>query len=272
MLHCGESWRLSRGLHLPEAPGWALVGGSAVHTATEWFDTGSGQNFEIDPKVLFKEAFDEGIEKEIEKAPEDFEDTSTWKASGRASGRYPNKEDEGWWRDHGPEFVGNWINWRRNSPLEIWRDDDGKLAVELEGTIEIAGLPVKLFIDRVMTGPSGPVIVDIKSGANIPKDGMQLAIYSHAIKAVYDLDVPYGQFWDARHGVSTASYSMCDWPMERLDYIFGGVRKMQEEGIFIPHVTNMCSACGVRRFCKAYGGERAGEVEQPWEQQRTITS
>ena len=68
---------------------------------------------------------------------------------------------------NGPTFVANWINWRRNSPLEIWRDDDGKLAVELEATVQIADLPVKVFIDRVMTGPTGLVIVDLKSGGRI---------------------------------------------------------------------------------------------------------
>jgi len=103
--------------------------------------------------------------------------------------------------------------------LEIWRDDDGKLAVELEATVEIAGLPVKVFIDRVMTGPPGLVIVDLKSGANMPKDGMQLAIYAHAIKAVYGLDVQWGQFWSARDGASSVSYSVSEWPMERLAYI-----------------------------------------------------
>jgi putative RecB family exonuclease len=267
MLNCGEQWRLSRGLHLPEAPGWALVGGSAVHTATEWYDIGVGDVDAqgLDPKVLFKSAFDEGIAKEIEKAPEDFKDKTTWKASGRKSVRYPNKEDEGWWREHGPGFVGNWINWRRNSVMDIWRDDDGKLAVELELSVEIAGFPVKLYIDRVMTGPSGLTILDIKSGANMPKDGMQLGIYARAVKECLGLDAPYGQFWDARNGVSSVSYTMCEWPSERLDYIFGGVRKIMEAGIFIAHPSNMCPSCGVRRFCKTFGGEKAGEVEQMWE-------
>ena len=260
MLHCGEQWRLSRGLHLPESPAWALVGGSAVHKASEFIDWDQ----ETDPTQAFNNAFDDCITAEIDKAPDEFKDPNGWRASGRASKAWPNKEDETWWRANGPLFVGNWINWRRNSPLEIWRDDDGKLAVELEATVEIAGLPVKVFIDRVMTGPPGLVIVDLKSGANMPKDGMQLAIYAHAIKAVYGLDVQWGQFWSARDGASSVSYSVSEWPMERLAYIFGSVRKMQEQGIFIPHVTNMCVSCGVRRYCKAFGGELAHEVLQLW--------
>jgi len=56
-----------------------------------------------------------------------------------------------------------------------------------------------------------------------------------------------------------------EWPKERLDYIFGSVRKMQELQLFVPHVTNMCISCGVRRYCKAFGGELAHEVPQMYE-------
>lgn len=271
MLHCGHQWYLSRGLHLPEAPAWALVGGSAVHKATEWYDqpeTYGAQarvpTDEDDPRVLFGTAFDEAMAEQIKRAPEEYFDPSTWKASGRASKQYPDKENEKWWRANGPTFVGNWINWRQNSNLDFWRNDKGEAAIELEAEVEIAGLPVKLFIDRVMTGPFGPIIIDLKSGSNIPKDGLQLGIYALAMKVALGIEVKYGQYWDARHGMATPAFDLTLYPQERLDYVFGGVRRMQEQGIFIPHVTAMCSACGVRRFCKAYGGERAGEVEQPW--------
>ena len=259
MLHCGEQWRLSRGLHLPENPAWALVGGSAVHKASEFIDWDQ----ETDPTQAFINAFDDCIMAEIEKAPVEFKNPDGWRASGRASKAWPNKEDESWWRANGPLFVGNWINWRRNSPLEIWRDDDGKLAVELEATVEIAGMPVKVFIDRVMTGPSGLVVVDLKSGRP-PKDGMQLAIYAHALNQVYGMDVQWGQYWMAREGASTVSYPTSEWPMERLAYVFGSVRKMQEQNIFIPNLSPMCVSCGVRRYCKAFGGELADTVPQLW--------
>jgi CRISPR/Cas system-associated exonuclease Cas4 (RecB family) len=259
MLRCGEAWRLERGLHLPEDPAWALVGGSAVHKASEFIDFEQ----ETDPTQAFVNAFDDCITAEIDKAPEEFRDPNGWRASGRPSKAWPNKEDESWWRANGPLFVGNWVNWRRNSPLEIWRDDDGKLAIELEATVEIAGMPVKVFIDRVMTGAAGLVVVDLKSGGP-PKDGMQLAIYAHALNQVYGMDVRFGQYWMARDGATSASYPVSEWPMERLAYVFSGVRKMQEQNIFIPNRTNMCVSCGVRRYCLAFGGELAHEVPQLW--------
>lgn len=38
LTHCGKAYQLSRVLKLPEAPGLARIGGSAVHAATEWLD------------------------------------------------------------------------------------------------------------------------------------------------------------------------------------------------------------------------------------------
>jgi len=82
-----------------------------------------------------------------------------------------------------------------------------------------------------MTGAAGLVVVDLKSGGP-PKDGMQLAIYAHALNQVYGMDVRFGQYWMARDGATSASYPVSEWPMERLAYIFKGVRTMQGVGHF----------------------------------------
>jgi putative RecB family exonuclease len=37
-LSCGEKYRLSRIVKVPEQPAWYLIGGSAVHEATEAYD------------------------------------------------------------------------------------------------------------------------------------------------------------------------------------------------------------------------------------------
>lgn len=38
LLTCGEQYRLTRLLHVPERPMWAGIGGSAVHRMTEDLD------------------------------------------------------------------------------------------------------------------------------------------------------------------------------------------------------------------------------------------
>lgn len=37
-LSCGKQWQLARVAKVPETPAWYLVGGSAVHAATETYD------------------------------------------------------------------------------------------------------------------------------------------------------------------------------------------------------------------------------------------
>src|SRR5438874_2553091 len=37
-LSCGEQYRLEKVVRVPQVPGWALVGGSALHLATEYYD------------------------------------------------------------------------------------------------------------------------------------------------------------------------------------------------------------------------------------------
>lgn len=38
LLSCGEKYRLTKIVQVPEQPAWYLIGGSAVHAATEAYD------------------------------------------------------------------------------------------------------------------------------------------------------------------------------------------------------------------------------------------
>lgn len=265
MKKCGEKYRLTRLLKIPEPPGWANVGGTAVHETTEVFDREG--NLNPSPEQVRRE-FEEHFAKEIESQVSRFEGAFTpsdFHRAGRASKQWPNKEDDAWWLHHGPTFVHNWLNFRRTSPYTLISIDD-TLAVELHATVELGGLPVELYIDRVLEHASfGLIIVDLKSGANMPKDPMQLAIYAEGLHQTYGLRPRWGQYFDCRKGVSSQSYDLDQWPKSRLDFEFGQVRKMQTEGIFLPNPSNLCSSCGVREFCLTMNGSRAHEIEQLWQ-------
>ena len=261
MLKCGEQWRLQRGLKLPQKPAWALVGGSAVHAATEELD-----KLDLRPdnyRDIFNAHFDVCIQEELDRYGGEWT-TADFRASGRASTAWPNKEDEKWWRANGPTFVGNWMIYRDRTGKDFYRDEAGEPAIELEATVQLGGLPVKVIIDRLFTGPYGMVLVDIKSGAQMPKDSMQLGIYAEALDQTYGYKVKYGQFFDARKGVTSATYDLSAWTKPRLDYVFASVRKIQTEQIFLPNPSNMCSACPVRDYCLTMGGSLAHTVPQPW--------
>src|SRR3989442_12932550 len=60
-IRCGKAFELKK-LGVEEVPSWWLLGGSAVHTATEWLGKGEWGDA---PEVAFYKAFqDEGVKAE----------------------------------------------------------------------------------------------------------------------------------------------------------------------------------------------------------------
>jgi CRISPR/Cas system-associated exonuclease Cas4 (RecB family) len=121
-----------------------------------------------------------------------------------------------------------------------------------------------VVIDRLFTGPFGLVLLDIKSGSQMPKDDLQLAVYRLALQESHGFKVMWGMYFDARKAQTSASYNLTKWPKERVDYIFRSVRTMQEQGIFLANPSNLCSACGVREYCATMGGSLAHTVPPAW--------
>jgi hypothetical protein len=156
------------------------------------------------------------------------------------------------------------VNWRSQTPLTIYAHND-EPAIELEIEMELADTPLKVVIDRLMVGSYGVVVVDIKSGAFTPKSERQLAVYAEALRQDMGIHPRWGQYFDARKGCTSVAYDLSGWTKARLDFEFGGVRKIQELGLYIANPNNMCGSCGVRDYCLTMGGSRAHEVPQPWD-------
>jgi hypothetical protein len=264
MKKCGEQYRLTRLLKIPEAPGWYNVGGTAVHETTEHFDLLGELNPSADAvREKFTEIFAQETQSQVDRYDGHFT-PAEFKRSGRPSKRWPNKEDDAWWLENGPLFVHNWLNYRRTSPHTIALIED-QPAIELHATVELGGFPVELYIDRVMETPFGLVIIDLKSGANMPKDDMQLAVYAEGLLQQFGTRPRWGQFFDCRKAVTSAAYDLDLWPKARLDYEFASIRKIQEDGIFLPNPSNLCSSCGVKDYCLSQKGALAHTIPQPWE-------
>ena len=72
----------------------------------------------------------------------------------------------------------------------------------------------------------------------------------------------------ARTGATTTPEDLDRWSGEFFDYAHGSVteRKARKD-LYLPQVSNLCASCGVRDFCRYVGGEKAGEVPAPWEEE-----
>lgn len=253
---CGEQYRLERVVKAPSRPGWALPGGSAVHSATQvWDESLLGGTLLDNYKELFEEAFDREIADSVERSGFPKEE---FRASGRKSKEWPDKETEDWWRQHGPTFVASWAAWRLNSPWEIATMPDGSPAIEANVNPTLGGVPVKCYIDRVMvTGDGELVICDLKTGRE-PDSTLQLGTYRAALATV-GVDVTYGSYWMARTGMNTPAVDLTKYTPAYLDHWYGTARRGMEAGIFTPNVSSMCNSCAVKDSCFAYGGVDAAK-------------
>lgn len=180
------------------------------------------------------------------------------RAGGKATRANPDKEDELWWLSAGPEMVQRWMDWRTSSDWKIWRTPQDQPAIELELQPTWAGVPVRMFVDRVFVLPTGVlVVVDLKSGARSPQSDLQLAWYACGIKSVYNVDVSYGAYWDARKGLMSDISTLTNITVGLVEVWVSKFVQAKTHEIYLPNLSHFCRACGVNRYCAAFGGARA---------------
>lgn len=188
-----------------------------------------------------------------------YPDVSTEKirGAGRQTKAKPNGEDELWWLTAGPQMLQRWENWRDKSAWQIWVTPDGVPAIELPIEVQHRGQKFKVFVDRVfVTESGGLVIVDLKSGARSQESDLQLGIYKAALKLAYDVDVVGGAYWDARAGDVEHVARLPQYTPALAAHYARQLQLARKHKIYLPHVTNMCRACGVREYCVAFGGSK----------------
>ena len=244
LLSCGEKYRLTRIVGIPEDPAWWFRGGSAVHTATEWFDIGGSSH--LPAAELFERALDEQLTDV---------DESTVRAGGRASKDYPDGENRDWWMDNGPVFVQAWIDWREQNPNLALLELPGAVpGVEVAVTaLSPDGVALKGYIDRIFVDIEAGqlLIVDLKTGRNTPPSSLQLDFYRYALSQTLGLHADFGGYWMARRGTLDKVHTL--WRSDQqIEAMLRLARTMIDGELFIPHLTSLCGSCGVKEHCSAY--------------------
>lgn len=286
--YCGAAYWYERVLGKPSRPGWAMMGGSALHEASEAWDYGVIDDGLVDDspeylQTLFDAAFDKQIADTLEKSPFPREE---WNVSGReiktkvTMDGGPNRKDEAWWRAMGPEMLRLWVAWRLTSGWEIavWNfDEDGHdrgilHGIEVPFEVDVAGETVRGYVDRVLsrynptTQATDYLVVDLKSGRE-PDDTSQLGIYRYGLAKQYGIDPEWGSFWLGGSGAATALTNLrALWPDARVEQRYRKARLIQLAGAFTHKPSNLCGSCGVREYCPIVSGAKASEVPQPWEE------
>jgi CRISPR/Cas system-associated exonuclease Cas4 (RecB family) len=247
-LNCGWNYYLSRVQNVAENPSYWLVGGKSVHTATELYDTWSDLDGLFDPTVVFTNQWHKEFAATDNGMP--------FRAGGRATKAYPNKEDASWWLENGPKMVDYWVQFRQQSGYQVFLMPDGKPAIETELLKEVNGVKMRGYLDRLMVSPEGELtVVDIKTSAQEPKSNTQLGTYAILVEKAFGIRPTKGAYWMARTGDLSIPADLSHYTESRLGTQVKSFKLAVENNIFIPNTGFMCGTCSVNHACYAVNGK-----------------
>lgn len=249
---CGEQFRLTRVIGLREQPSWASVGGRAAHAVTEARDLWREFGIDNEKPSEFGDALDVEIanEEKWTGVPK-----SEWKAGGRASKEWPDKQGEKWWRAEGPLMVGRWEQWLNSRPgMSIAQLPDGRPGVEVEVKGTLGGVEILGYVDRVLVSEHGPGAVDLKFGSKTPDNQEQNGLYGLMYEQMFGERLLWATFFMGRTGTATPPELLDRWYDGTLDPDYALAWKLIQEGSFLASPGQHCDfLCGVKPYCRLMG-------------------
>lgn len=178
-------------------------------------------------------------------------DLATARVGGRATKANPNKEDATFWQTKGPEWVEAYIAWRKqNSNWKIWTAPDGNPGIELALTPVVAGVPVKMIIDRVFEVNGDLVIVDLKTSQNTPSSTLQLGFYKLGLEQQFGIEVKWGTYYMSRGSNISEMVDLSEYTYEKMEYLISQFDKARKSGLFLPNTNNCQYLCGLTKYCQ----------------------
>ena len=250
-MDCPEKFRRKRILGHTESLSWALVGGKAVHTGTEWYDLWVQKGSPGDPwdwAQMWPIIFETTVVQEEE---QNQTSRDSWTIYGQPTVKYPDRENEVWWRDKGEGFCRNWQAWREANPgYQEWISPDGEVGIEWEFLLEFGGVPMKGYVDRIFTLGNEVFVMDIKSGRTMPETILQLELYASAMDLRYGVRPALGGYWDARKGklIHPERLGQTVGTMDVIELVDGFITTA-ETGHFLPRPGRQCTYCSFRTSC-----------------------
>jgi len=185
-----------------------------------------------------------------------------WKAGGRKSKEWPDKENGDWWAKKGPEMLTKFVELWKQSGWQPWITPEGKPAIELELNIPYGEVLIKAYVDLIAVTPDGElVIVDWKTGANMPSNAMQLGLYASSFEQQFGIKPVAGFYYNARAAEFQPAEGFDLWTPALFTELFRQFEFSVQNKIFLPNLGMMCKSCSVSDYCHANNGEFAPMVD-----------
>jgi hypothetical protein len=256
---CGEKFRLRKRKDIRRPPSWAAMGGRGYHKATEildFADFGMGSTYYTNDAKGHHELFQDCFDAEIAEAEQSGVPREEWYVGGRQSKEWPDKENEKWWRHHGPGFVTAWRGWLQRSGWSIYLPPGGEPAIEIAYEVMIGGFAAVGYIDRVMESQGQLMIVDLKTGRE-PHGHDQLRDYGVGLSRSVGWTSPtpeWGSFFLARQGGCTPPVRLVPEDGELRDHVYRVALAGIRADVFLPNRGSMCKSCDVKDYCISWTG------------------
>ena len=173
------------------------------------------------------------------------------RVGGRATKANPNKEDVAFWQSAGPRWVEGYIAWRQANPnWKIWIAPDGNPGIELALTPVVAGVPVKMIIDRVFEVDGQLVICDLKTSQQTPSSSLQLGFYKLGLEQTFGVEVKWGNYYMARGNSTSEMVDLSEYTYDKMEYLIKQFDTSRKAGIFLPNTNNCQYLCGLTEHCQ----------------------
>ena len=178
-------------------------------------------------------------------------DLTKARIGGRATKANPNKEDVTFWQSQGPKWVEGYIAWRQlNSDWKIWKAPDGNPGIELALTPVVAGVPVKMIIDRVFEVNGQLVICDLKTSQQTPSSSLQLGFYKLGLEQTFGVEVKWGNYYMARGNSTSEMVDLSEYTYDKMEYLIKQFDIARKAQVFLPNTNNCQYMCGLTAHCQ----------------------
>jgi len=178
-------------------------------------------------------------------------DLTNARVAGRATKTNPNKEDVTFWQNTGPLWVQSYMAWREaNRHWKIWVTPDGEPAIELALTPVVAGVPIKMILDRVFEVNGQLVIVDLKTSKETPASSLQLGFYKLGLEQAFGIEIKWGNYYMSRGSNTVEMVDLSQYTFDKMEYLIEQFDKARKAGIFLPNTNNCQYLCGLTAHCQ----------------------